>query len=415
MLFAAGCGSSSFPAPVTEVSAAEMLILEGDPPKSARPEEHRTLPGDSLASIALEYGLDYRELASWNNLSPPYAIYPGQSLRLLPDEAAPAPQSVPLSDVLTPLEPPSEAPDILSPVPLSPAPVLSPEPQIRPAVPLTPLALDIAPAAPAAQAAAPALQAAAPAAQSAAPIAQAAAPLASQAASGAVQAAASPATSAARAADAALLASQVIAPIAGAIVPDAEPAPAAPVEIPTKTGPVAEKFAYSPDKLKELQAAHGLIPPAPPIVTPPIVAPPVAPAVAAALPKPPTQTRRRYNMDWSWPVRGNVLEEFSAASKGMDIAGNLGDPIHAIADGRVMYVGSKVKGYGRMVILKHDNDYLSAYAHTSEILVQEGASIQRGQPIAAIGDSGASKVMLHFEVRKAGSPFNPRQVLPSSP
>lgn len=99
----------------------------------------------------------------------------------------------------------------------------------------------------------------------------------------------------------------------------------------------------------------------------------------------------------------------------MDFVGERGAPIYAAADGEVIYVGTGVKSYGRMVIIKHPNDYLTAYAHVDEVFVKESDRVLRGGKVAGMGDSGAESVMLHFEVRKVGKPIDPRQVLPQSP
>ena len=138
-------------------------------------------------------------------------------------------------------------------------------------------------------------------------------------------------------------------------------------------------------------------------------------ATAAAASVAPTNVRRRFNVDWSWPVAGKVINAFSESSKGVNIAGQKGDDVFASADGQVVYVGTGVKSYGRLVILKHNNDYLSAYAHNDKILVKEGQRVSRAEKISTMGDSGASRVMLHLEVRKAGKPFDPMQVLPLKP
>ena len=90
----------------------------------------------------------------------------------------------------------------------------------------------------------------------------------------------------------------------------------------------------------------------------------------------------------------------------------MGDPIRASGDGKVVYVGDGLKSYGNMVIVKHGNDYVSAYAHVSKVLTREGATVARGDVIAEMGDSGAERVQLHLEIRKAGKPVDPAQFLP---
>jgi len=114
----------------------------------------------------------------------------------------------------------------------------------------------------------------------------------------------------------------------------------------------------------------------------------------------------------SWPARGKVVEEFNEAkNKGIDIAGKMGEPIQAAADGKVVYAGNSLRGYGNLVIVKHDNTYLTAYAHNRTLLVKEGENVRKGQRIAEMGDSDANMVKLHFEVRMNGKPVNPTQFL----
>jgi lipoprotein NlpD len=118
-------------------------------------------------------------------------------------------------------------------------------------------------------------------------------------------------------------------------------------------------------------------------------------------------------IDWMWPGGGKVLAAFSEpSSKGLDIAGKSGDPVLAAAPGKVMYVGSGIRGYGNLVIIKHSNGYLSAYGHNRKILVKEGQSIAKGQKVAELGDSDADQAKLHFEIRRQGKPVDPLKYLP---
>ena len=110
----------------------------------------------------------------------------------------------------------------------------------------------------------------------------------------------------------------------------------------------------------------------------------------------------------SWPAKGKVVEDFiDGKNKGIDIAGKLGDPIQAASDGRVVYAGNSLRGYGNLVIVKHDNTYLTAYAHNRNLLVKEGDSVRKGQKIAEMGDTDANSVRLHFELRVNGKPVDP--------
>jgi len=110
----------------------------------------------------------------------------------------------------------------------------------------------------------------------------------------------------------------------------------------------------------------------------------------------------------SWPAKGKVVEDFiDGKNKGIDIAGKLGDPIQAAGDGRVVYAGNSLRGYGNLVIVKHDNTYLTAYAHNRNLLVKEGDAVRKGQKIAEMGDTDANSVRLHFELRVNGKPVDP--------
>jgi lipoprotein NlpD len=119
------------------------------------------------------------------------------------------------------------------------------------------------------------------------------------------------------------------------------------------------------------------------------------------------------SMNFIWPVKGAVLTGFDGtANKGIDIGGNAGDPVYAAADGRVVYAGANLPGYGNLVILKHNNTFLTAYAHNQAILVNENELVRRGQKIAQMGSTGANQTELHFEIRRLGNPVDPVQYLP---
>jgi lipoprotein NlpD len=116
---------------------------------------------------------------------------------------------------------------------------------------------------------------------------------------------------------------------------------------------------------------------------------------------------------WIWPNNGKIIGTFSeGASKGVDIAGKAGDPVLAAGEGKVVYSGTGLRGYGKLVIVKHNNTYLSAYAHNQNVLVKEGQSVGRGQKIAEMGNTDADQVKLHFEVRRQGKPVDPLKYLP---
>ena len=142
-------------------------------------------------------------------------------------------------------------------------------------------------------------------------------------------------------------------------------------------------------------------------------APVVASADAKNDEKPPEPAVGGDEISWIWPVSGKTIATFSeGGNKGIDIAGKAGDPVLASADGKVVYSGEGLRGYGKLVIIKHNATYLSAYAHNQTILVKEGQSVNKGQKIAEVGNTGTDKVKLHFEVRRQGKPVDPLKYLP---
>jgi lipoprotein NlpD len=119
-------------------------------------------------------------------------------------------------------------------------------------------------------------------------------------------------------------------------------------------------------------------------------------------------------LNWAWPAVGPVLQGFDEQrNKGVDIGGKAGDAVLAAADGRVVYAGSALRGYGNLVILKHNSTFLSAYAHNQTLLVKEDQVVKRGQRIAEMGSTDAERVQLHFEIRRDGKPVDPARYLPA--
>ena len=119
---------------------------------------------------------------------------------------------------------------------------------------------------------------------------------------------------------------------------------------------------------------------------------------------------------WVWPANGVVIGKFASngsLNKGVDIAGDLGQPVFAAANGSVVYAGSGLRGYGELIIIKHSDTYVSAYGHNRRLLVREGQQVKVGQTIAEMGSTGADRVKLHFEIRRQGKPVDPLQFLPS--
>ncbi len=127
------------------------------------------------------------------------------------------------------------------------------------------------------------------------------------------------------------------------------------------------------------------------------------------------QTQTVSNINWRWPHVGTVIAKYSTSgkvNKGIDIAGNSGDPVKAAADGSVVYAGNGLLGYGNLIIINHNEHYLSAYAHNRRILVKEGQEVKQGQTIAELGSTGTDGDKLHFEIRRNGNPVDPLPYLP---
>ena len=139
-----------------------------------------------------------------------------------------------------------------------------------------------------------------------------------------------------------------------------------------------------------------------------------SPGAAPATPPAPPPVSAADKVDFMWPAKGAVLAGFDGAkNKGIDISGRPGDPVYAAADGRVVYAGAGLRGYGNLVILQHNNTFLTAYAHNQTNLVKEKQDVKKGQKIAEMGSTDASQVALHFEIRRSGEAVNPAQYLPS--
>ena len=138
------------------------------------------------------------------------------------------------------------------------------------------------------------------------------------------------------------------------------------------------------------------------------------PASVASVPTKVVSGRSRSvsGVSWMWPAKGTVIRNFSSSNKGIDIAGSRGQSVNAAASGQVVYSGNALRGYGNLIIINHDNEYLSAYAHNDMLLVKEGQRVKKGQVIARMGSTDASRVMLHFEIRYRGNSVNPRKYLP---
>jgi len=186
---------------------------------------------------------------------------------------------------------------------------------------------------------------------------------------------------------------RVVPPVATAAAPAPAPAPA-PAAAGVSTAPVSSSGVTARPLSESSPAA--------------------APAPAAAAPAPaPAPAASGDDINLVWPANGQVVANFDEqTNKGVSIAGKLGDPVVAAADGRVVYAGAGLRGYGNLIVLQHNNSYLTAYAHNQALLVREDQTVRQGQKIAEMGSSDADRVKLHFEVRRLGKPVDPLSHLP---
>ncbi len=191
----------------------------------------------------------------------------------------------------------------------------------------------------------------------------------------------------------------------------ATPATRPPVRQPVASVPPATRPVQTPPPVTR-NPPPSTRPGTPPVVAtrPPQSTPPTAPA---QMPSGPVV---RSAKGWAWPATGPVISRFSSngsLNKGIDLAGELGQPVLAASDGTVVYAGSGLRGYGELLIIKHSDTYVSAYGHNRRLLVQEGQQVRVGQRIAEMGSTGTDRVKLHFEIRRQGKPVDPLQYLPA--
>ena len=292
---AAGCVARR-PAPVSDRAppARPPAVVAKPAPGVVQPrgDFYTVKPGDTLYSIALEHGVDYRELALWNGIDNPGAMRVGQQLRV----------TAPTTGVVTaPLRTPG-APVEAKPLGTGPSPAISSERMV--------------------------------------------------------------------------------------------------------TEPKGQRLPYSEQALAQLSKPE-LTPPARPE---PRVEPKPEPRRESDAARGPD------DLDWMWPTSGKVIGTFNdATSKGIVIAGRLGQPVLASAPGRVIFSGTGIRGFGKLIVIKHNNTYLSVYAHNSELLVKEGQTVSKGQRIAEMGSTDSDQVKLHFEIRRMGKPVDPMKLLPERP
>jgi lipoprotein NlpD len=303
----AACGSEPVQAPVTDIRPppappAPVAAPAAPAPAAAVPAGHYVIKrGDTLYSIALEHGADYRDVARWNNLDDPTKISVGQVLRVTPPEGQPTVQ---------------------------------------------------------------------------------------------IGAARGTAPLQARPLDGGAVAQQGLG------------------DGSTRVAPKALRLPYSEENLAML--SKGGAPAAAPPAAKPVAVAPAPPAPAK--PEPPRTAavdRDPEGIDFIWPAKGGLLAKFAEPnSQGLDIGGKAGDPVVAAAAGQVLYTGTGIRGFGKLIVIRHDNGFSSVYAHNREILVKEGQNVARGQRIAELGDTDADRPKLHFEIRKSGKPVDPLHYLP---
>ena len=171
----------------------------------------------------------------------------------------------------------------------------------------------------------------------------------------------------------------------------------------TQTAPVASAKPQ-PRPLDQPEAPVASLPPPDSSATP-------APAPVEVKPSPRAADAAVIN--WAWPANGAIVQTFNASSKGIDISGALGDPITAAADGLVKYGGNGVRGLGNLIIVEHQNGFITAYAHNRALLVKTGQNVKRGAKIAELGQTDTTSPRLHFEIRRQGTPVDPMQYLPA--
>ncbi|MBN8455654.1 peptidoglycan DD-metalloendopeptidase family protein [Accumulibacter sp.] len=322
LLALAGCAGKGS-APTEE--AARVPAKQSGPLAPGSKDGYVVKRGDTLHSIALDHGLDYRELAAWNNIENPNRILVGQVLRVRAPGAATATAAEGV---------------VVRPITAGAT------------VEQRPLTATVSPA-------------------------------------------------------------------------GEQRSPAAAVDA-FKRSPLAGKEPYSEQALARAQA-QAVEPVA--VVAPTAVKPEMRPeAKPEVKPEARTEAKPEVKADseartadgsgnddvsWMWPASGKLIGTFSeGGNKGIDIAGKAGDSVVAAGSGKVVYSGTGLRGYGKLVIVKHNNTFLTAYAHNQNVLVKEGQSVGKGQKIAEMGNSDADQVKLHFEIRRQGKPVDPLKLLP---
>jgi lipoprotein NlpD len=179
-----------------------------------------------------------------------------------------------------------------------------------------------------------------------------------------------------------------------------------------KTEPKALKLPYSEQALAQVKSRADTALPVTVVKAAPAIEKTIPPEISTISISPSEVVRNNAHGEWVWPSKGKVSDLFSESTKGIDIVGMRGQAVTASAGGKVVYSGEGLRGYGKLIIIKHNETYLSAYAHNSKLLVKEGETVIKGQKIAEMGSTDAGLVKLHFEIRKNGKPVDPLKYLP---
>jgi lipoprotein NlpD len=373
LLALGGCATVE-QAPVEDHSRTELVR----PARPTAQPEHVVEKGDTLYGIAFRHGLDVAQLAAWNGLRAPFTIYPGQRLRLAARPAA-GPERAPRvgaatrplrdADAVASTEPLRE-PDAPRPI----APLPTPEPTRTP--------------------------------DRRAPPTAHAAPSPTSASTRAIPASASPSATTPSATTPSATTPSATTPSATTPSATTPSATAPSAAAPLRNDPPRLSNAIGATATTAASSTPSAPPPAAEPAAPPMLQPP---AIVAG-----TQ-RVSGGVGWRWPAQGTLLNRFVAGDpgrQGIDIRGTPGQTVLAAADGEVVYSGNGLIGYGELIIIKHANDFLSAYGHNRKRLVAEGGRVVAGQPIAEMGRSGSGIDLLHFEIRRRGKPVDPLLHLP---
>jgi len=206
----------------------------------------------------------------------------------------------------------------------------------------------------------------------------------------------------------------VVTPLSVATMPSASTERPLQNSTALKTEPRAGKIPYSDQTFAKLESdSAAALPHSSPMISSATTLSSVSSNTASSSTVVPTQNVANEIVDWAWPVNGNMISVFTELNKGIDIGGTRGAAISAAAIGTVIHTGAGIRGYGRLVIIKHGSSWVSAYAHNEKIIVVEGQQVKQGQKIAEMGNSDADQVKLHFEIRKQGKPVDPAKLLPA--